>query len=100
MTVDCLIDVRNVESRPGTGRHAMGTGDGEDVAPVVAAQYGGQVWVTAVGLVAGDPPARQSAGDGGFDEAACQLWFGGEGNRVGHCGLGRRSGSSVQDFGR
>jgi hypothetical protein len=54
----------------------------------VPAKRGGQAWVAAVGFVAGDPPARQSAGQRGLDQPAGQLWLGGESDGVGHCCLG------------
>jgi hypothetical protein len=70
-----------------TGRDVMRAGNGEDIAEAGTAQCQGEVRVAAVGFVAGDPSTRQATGQRGFDQPACQLWFRGEADGVGHCCL-------------
>ena len=50
-------------------------------------QRRGQSWVTAVGLVAGDPSAGETAGHCGLDQPARQLRLRGEPDVLGHPGL-------------
>lgn len=70
-----------------SGGDPVRAGHREDIAQLVASQGRGQKGVTAVCLVASNPPTWQPTGEGGVDQPSCQLRLRGEPDRVRHPGL-------------